>query len=138
MERGIHLPGAKERVRIFKSSGGRKEEAGGVFPPRLARVLAPLVLFACFAPLSPSGLSMHSRPHFPRVSFLRNTASVLAAGLATGPGCAEASTLPAVSGERGLFTVARLRYPGGGDWYGDPSSLPNLLRQLQLRTGIRW
>ena len=25
------------------------------------------------------------------------------------------------------FTIARLQYDGGGDWYSDPSSLPNLL-----------
>lgn len=27
----------------------------------------------------------------------------------------------------GKFTIARLKYDGGGDWYSDPSSLPNLL-----------
>ncbi len=36
----------------------------------------------------------------------------------------------------GPFRVARLHYSGGGDWYADPSSLPNLLRELQRRTGI--
>jgi hypothetical protein len=36
----------------------------------------------------------------------------------------------------GRFTIARLRYPGGGDWYADPSSLPNLLTELQRRTGL--
>ena len=36
----------------------------------------------------------------------------------------------------GRFTIARLRYPGGGDWYADPSSLPNLLEELQRRTGL--
>ena len=29
------------------------------------------------------------------------------------------------------FTVARVQYGGGGDWYCDPSSLPNLLRVAQ-------
>ncbi|HSG29746.1 MAG TPA: DUF4159 domain-containing protein [Candidatus Krumholzibacterium sp.] len=33
--------------------------------------------------------------------------------------------------------IGRLRYGGGGDWYGDPSSLPNLLREFNSRTGIR-
>ena len=28
----------------------------------------------------------------------------------------------------GKFTIARLKYGGGGDWYSDPSSLPNLLK----------
>lgn len=32
--------------------------------------------------------------------------------------------------------LARLRYGGGGDWYCDPSSLPNWLREFQQRTGI--
>lgn len=34
------------------------------------------------------------------------------------------------------FTVARLHYAGGGDWYANQSSLPNLLSELQRRTGI--
>jgi len=33
-------------------------------------------------------------------------------------------------------TIARVKYGGGGDWYSDPSSLPNLLRAFQERTGI--
>ena len=33
-------------------------------------------------------------------------------------------------------TVARLQYEGGGDWYANPSSLPNLLRAVRERTGI--
>lgn len=32
--------------------------------------------------------------------------------------------------------IARLHYGGGGDWYGNPSSLPNLLRTLHQRTGL--
>jgi hypothetical protein len=35
------------------------------------------------------------------------------------------------------FTIARLEYEGGGDWYSNPSSLPNLLRALNERTTIR-
>ncbi|MCK4594258.1 DUF4159 domain-containing protein [bacterium] len=34
------------------------------------------------------------------------------------------------------FTIARLHYGGGGDWYSDPSSLPNLLRFLGDATGM--
>jgi hypothetical protein len=34
------------------------------------------------------------------------------------------------------ITVARLRYEGGGDWYANPSSLPNLLASVRERTGI--
>lgn len=32
--------------------------------------------------------------------------------------------------------IARLRYDGGGDWYANPSSLPNLLTAIRSRTGI--
>jgi len=34
------------------------------------------------------------------------------------------------------FTVARLKYDGGGDWYSNPSSLPNLVRALRERTTV--
>lgn len=34
------------------------------------------------------------------------------------------------------FVAARLQYGGGGDWYSNPSSLPNLLRALAARTTI--
>jgi len=34
------------------------------------------------------------------------------------------------------LTVARLQYDGGGDWYANPSSLPNLLRAIRERTGL--
>lgn len=33
--------------------------------------------------------------------------------------------------------IARLHYEGGGDWYSDPSSLPNLLSALNERIGLR-
>jgi hypothetical protein len=33
--------------------------------------------------------------------------------------------------------IARLKYGGGGDWYADPSSLPNWLREFERRTGIK-
>jgi hypothetical protein len=35
------------------------------------------------------------------------------------------------------FTIARLKYGGGGDWYSNPSSLPNLLTAISERTTIR-
>ncbi|OQY26462.1 MAG: hypothetical protein B6244_13405 [Candidatus Cloacimonetes bacterium 4572_55] len=34
------------------------------------------------------------------------------------------------------FTIARVKYLGGGDWYSNPSSLPNLLKELTKRTNI--
>jgi hypothetical protein len=35
------------------------------------------------------------------------------------------------------FTLARLKYDGGGDWYANPSSLPNLAKAVKKRTAIR-
>ncbi|MBD3321625.1 MAG: DUF4159 domain-containing protein [Chitinivibrionales bacterium] len=32
------------------------------------------------------------------------------------------------------LTVARLQYGGGGDWYADPSSLPNLIEYVRKHT----
>jgi len=34
------------------------------------------------------------------------------------------------------FSIARLRYGGGGDWYSNASSLPNLARAVQKRTSV--
>ena len=41
-------------------------------------------------------------------------------------------TQPAVDS----MTIARLRYDGGGDWYANPSSLPNLLAAIAQRAGL--
>jgi hypothetical protein len=35
------------------------------------------------------------------------------------------------------MTIGRLHYDGGGDWYANPSSLPNLLAAIRDRTGLR-
>jgi Domain of unknown function (DUF4159) len=34
------------------------------------------------------------------------------------------------------MTIGRLHYDGGGDWYANPSSLPNLLAAIRTRTGL--
>lgn len=34
------------------------------------------------------------------------------------------------------LAIARLQYEGGGDWYANPSSLPNLLRAIAERTAL--
>ncbi|HEX6132337.1 MAG TPA: DUF4159 domain-containing protein [Longimicrobiales bacterium] len=34
------------------------------------------------------------------------------------------------------LTIAQLQYDGGGDWYANPSGLPNLLREIRDRTGL--
>lgn len=42
----------------------------------------------------------------------------------------------AIAAQTDSITVARLQYDGGGDWYANPSSLPNLLSAVRERTGI--
>jgi len=42
-----------------------------------------------------------------------------------------------ISKEGGDLTIARLKYSGGGDWYNDPSIIPNLARELNRRTTVR-
>ncbi len=34
------------------------------------------------------------------------------------------------------FTIAQLQYEGGGDWYANPSGLPNLLGAIRARAGL--
>ena len=36
----------------------------------------------------------------------------------------------------GAFSITRIQYDGGGDWYSDPSSIPNLLKYVQNNTSI--
>ena len=35
-----------------------------------------------------------------------------------------------------VMTIGRLHYEGGGDWYANPSSLPNLLTAIRTSTGL--
>jgi len=37
----------------------------------------------------------------------------------------------------GLFSISRIHYAGGGDWYSNPSSLPNLLEFINQNTSIK-
>lgn len=39
--------------------------------------------------------------------------------------------------EVGGVTIGRLHYDGGGDWYANPSSLPNLLAAVRARTDLQ-
>lgn len=39
--------------------------------------------------------------------------------------------------EEGGVTIGRLHYDGGGDWYANPSSLPNLLAAVRARTDLQ-
>ena len=39
--------------------------------------------------------------------------------------------------QNAALTIGRVHYDGGGDWYANPSSLPNLLRAVRERTRLR-
>jgi hypothetical protein len=45
-------------------------------------------------------------------------------------------TLPLRAQNGCELTIARLKYGGGGDWYANPSSLPNLIAAVKSRTGV--
>ncbi len=47
------------------------------------------------------------------------------------------SSVQDVSSSSPLPTIARVHYDGGGDWYANPSSLPNLLNEIGRRSAIR-
>lgn len=44
------------------------------------------------------------------------------------------SILDAQTQPQSAFTIARVKYGGGGDWYNDPSCIPNLLRFMRQNT----
>lgn len=54
-----------------------------------------------------------------------------------GPMLLMLSGLAAVAGGAPTMTIGRLHYDGGGDWYANPSSLPNLLEAIRTRTSLR-
>lgn len=35
------------------------------------------------------------------------------------------------------FVIVRVKYRGGGDWYNDPSIIPNLAKEINKRTAVR-
>ncbi len=55
---------------------------------------------------------------------------MVSAAFGPDPGAQEDASRPGI-------TLARLKYGGGGDWYSNPTSLPNLSRALEERTSIR-
>lgn len=55
---------------------------------------------------------------------------LLALGVALGAPAAPIDPSP-------VMTIGRLHYEGGGDWYANPSSLPNLLSAIRTRTKLR-
>ncbi len=47
-----------------------------------------------------------------------------------------ASVFAKMNGPTSKFTIARLKYSGGGDWYNDPSVIPTLLDFLREHTAM--
>ena len=47
------------------------------------------------------------------------------------------TALPLSNKIQSEFNITRIKYSGGGDWYGDPSSLPNLLKFVEDNTQIK-
>src|SRR6185437_15202935 len=68
---------------------------------------------------------------------IRRLAFVLFAAAAS-LGLGRAASRRASTEPDGLrMTIARLQYDGGGDWYANPSSLPNLLEAIATRTSLK-
>ena len=63
-------------------------------------------------------------------------AALLLSGLVVA-GSAAAQGPAAAPPSGALMTIGRLHYDGGGDWYANPSSLPNLLDAIRTRTRLR-
>jgi len=63
-------------------------------------------------------------------------APVLALVLALGAGPAAVVAAAAPGSQPSAFTIARLKYGGGGDWYGNRTSLQNLLAAAHDRLGV--
>jgi hypothetical protein len=66
---------------------------------------------------------------------LRAAALLLSGLVVTGSAAAQGPAAAASAGAR--MTIGRLHYDGGGDWYANPSSLPNLLEAIRTRTRLR-
>jgi hypothetical protein len=72
---------------------------------------------------------------------MRRVAAVLLWGLVVAGSAAaqgSAGAGPSGAGSSGArMSIGRLHYEGGGDWYANPSSLPNLLDAIRTRTALR-
>jgi Domain of unknown function (DUF4159) len=58
-------------------------------------------------------------------------------GLAAAVAALSLVPMPARDPTPPTLTIGRLHYDGGGDWYANPSSLPNLLHAIADRTTLR-
>lgn len=66
---------------------------------------------------------------------MARAALVLLSWCIIGPAAAQVPA-PAERVSGGSMTIGRLHYDGGGDWYANPSSLPNLLAAIRSRTAL--
>ncbi len=59
--------------------------------------------------------------------------------LLTAAGLVMVLGLPLVSQaqEQGILKIAKLKYGGGGDWYSNPTALPNLIEFVNANTTLR-
>lgn len=58
---------------------------------------------------------------------------IVAALIAAGPG---PERIDRFTADAPKLSIVQLQYSGGGDWYANPSGLPNLLRAIRERTGL--
>ncbi|MDH4038682.1 MAG: DUF4159 domain-containing protein [Candidatus Krumholzibacteria bacterium] len=63
--------------------------------------------------------------------------AVAMAGAVFAPAVASAQAVKGDPAEEYSVRIARLKYAGGGDWYADPSSIPNWLSEFERRTGVK-
>lgn len=61
----------------------------------------------------------------------------LGVALLTMPNSTQAQAAKGDPAEEYGVRVARVKYGGGGDWYNNPSSIPNWLAEFERRTGVR-
>lgn len=69
-------------------------------------------------------------------SYCRRAMRLPVFGLFLVAGLLFSAVVPAAKPMAPEIRIARLRYDGGGDWYCDPSSLPNWMEEFRDRTGI--
>ncbi|MGD8412818.1 MAG: DUF4159 domain-containing protein [Candidatus Latescibacterota bacterium] len=76
---------------------------------------------------------MHRLHSLPKIA---GTLAVTAAVLGLIHTCVHAQMPTGDPAEEFGIRIARVKYGGGGDWYSDPSSIPNWMAEFEERTGI--
>lgn len=72
----------------------------------------------------------------PRPDHRRPALALAALTVVLGTALSAEGAPPAVERSPTAFRIGQLHYGGGGDWYANPSSLPNLARELHDRAGM--